>query len=90
QQRHLLRGERTGVRYQLGARVKVRVVRVDIETAKIDFVLAGAAGRASGGEGEMPHAVPVPVVQKPRDQDKKHAKLDTRLADGPKPRKKRP
>ncbi|MGE0358414.1 MAG: ribonuclease R [Burkholderiales bacterium] len=90
QQRHLLRGERTGVRYQLGARVKVRVVRVDIETAKIDFVLAGAAGRASGGEGEMPHAVPVPVVQKPRDQDKKQSRLDARLADGPKPRKKRP
>ncbi len=88
QQRHLLRGERTGVRYQLGARVKVRVVRVDIETAKIDFVLADSAGKAASPEGEMPHAIPVPVVQKPRDQDKKHSKLDTRTSDGPKKKRK--
>jgi ribonuclease R len=38
-QRHLLRGERSGVRYQLGGRVRVRVVRVNLEQAKIDFVL---------------------------------------------------
>ena len=88
QQRHLLRGERTGVRYQLGARVKVRVVRVDIETAKIDFVLVDPAGRARAVEGEMPHTVPVPVVQKPRDQDKKHTKLDTRSTDGPRKKRK--
>jgi len=87
QQRHLLRGERTGVRYQLGARVKVRVVRVDIETTKIDFVLVDGTGRAPSVEGEMPHAVPVPVARKPRDQDKKHTKLDTRLSDGKKKRK---
>ena len=89
QQRHLLRGERTGVRYQLGARVKVRVVRVDIETTKIDFVLVNAAGGAPAVEGELPHAVPVAVAKRPRDQDKKHAKLDTRLSDGKKPRKSR-
>ncbi len=39
QQRHLLRGERSGVRYQLGGRVRVKVVRVNLEQAKIDFVL---------------------------------------------------
>jgi len=88
QQRHLLRGERTGVRYQLGARVKVRVVRVDIETAKIDFVLVDSPGKVRAVEGEMPHSVPVPVVQKPRDQDKKHSKLDTRLKDGGKKKRK--
>ena len=88
QQRHLLKGERTGIRYQLGARVKVRVVRVDIETAKIDFVLVDPAGRARAVEGEMPHTVPVPVVQKPRDQDKKHTKLDTRSTDGPRKKRK--
>jgi ribonuclease R len=87
-QRHLLRGERTGVRHQLGARVRVRVVRVDIETAKIDFVLADSAGKARAPDGEMPHAIPVPVVQKPRDQDKKHAKLDARLSDGPRKKRK--
>jgi ribonuclease R len=88
QQRHLLKGERTGIRYQLGARVKVRVVRVDIETTKIDFVLVDAAGKPRTAEDEMPHAIPVPVVPKPRDQDKKHAKLDTRLTDGAKKKRK--
>ena len=39
QQRHMLRGERTGVKYQLGGRVRVKVVRVNLEQAKIDFVL---------------------------------------------------
>jgi ribonuclease R len=81
QQRHLLRGERTGVRYQLGARVKVRVVRVDLEASKIDFVLADGAPVPAAREGEMPHAVPV-TVQKPRDQDKKQSRIDTRNTDG--------
>jgi ribonuclease R len=90
QQRHLLKGERTGIRYQLGARVKVRVVRVDIETTKIDFVLVDGTGRAPAIEGEMPHAVPVPVAvtKKPRDQDKKQTRMDTRLSDGPRKKRK--
>jgi ribonuclease R len=37
--KHTLRGERTGIKYQLAGRVKVRVVRVNLEQAKIDFVL---------------------------------------------------
>jgi len=37
--KHLLLGERTGQRYRLGDRVQVRVVRVDMESTKIDFVL---------------------------------------------------
>ena len=79
--RHLLRGERSGVRYQLGARVRVRVVRVDIEAAKIDFVLVeGEGARVAGRAGEMPHAVPV-AVTRPRDQDKKLAKAENRLSD---------
>jgi ribonuclease R len=87
QQRHLLRGERSGVRYQLGARVKVRVVRVDIESTKIDFVLVDAAGREPATAGEMPHAVPVAVTKKPRDQDKKLSRLETQLAGVRKPAK---
>ena len=38
--KHLLLGERTAKRFRLGDRVVVRVVRVDIESSKIDFVLA--------------------------------------------------
>ena len=45
--RHQLLGERTGIRYRLGDRVRVRLVRVDMERSRIDFVLSGAqqAGR---------------------------------------------
>jgi ribonuclease R len=38
--RHEMAGERTGVRYRLGDRLRVKVARVDMETSKIDFVLA--------------------------------------------------
>ena len=38
--RHELMGERTKKRYRLGDRVQVKVVRVDLDTTKIDFVLA--------------------------------------------------
>ncbi|HEX7606595.1 MAG TPA: VacB/RNase II family 3'-5' exoribonuclease, partial [Usitatibacter sp.] len=37
--KHTLRGERSGIKYQLAARVKVKVVRVNLEQAKIDFIL---------------------------------------------------
>jgi ribonuclease R len=37
--RHELRGERSGVAWRLGARLRVKVARVDLETTKIDFVL---------------------------------------------------
>jgi len=38
--KHMLSGSRSGVRYQLADRVRVQVVRVNLEQAKIDFVLA--------------------------------------------------
>lgn len=50
--RHELRGERTGARYRLADRVRVQVVRVDLETTRIDFRLVeqeGAARKGSGG-----------------------------------------
>jgi ribonuclease R len=37
--RQELRGERTGMRYQLGSRVKVQVSRVDLDGRRIDFRL---------------------------------------------------
>ncbi len=40
--RHAMIGERTGVRYRLGDRLRVKVSRVDLETSKIDFVLDNA------------------------------------------------
>jgi len=57
--RHELRGERTGKRYQLTGRVNVQVVRVDLESRKIDLRLADSevmsmpspkkSGRGKGG-----------------------------------------
>lgn len=37
--RHEMAGERTGVRYRLGDRLRIKVARVDMETSKIDFML---------------------------------------------------
>jgi ribonuclease R len=36
---HEMAGERSGVRYRLGDRMTIKVVRVDLETARIDFAL---------------------------------------------------
>ena len=57
--RHELRGERTGKRYQLTDKVNVQVVRVDLETRKIDLRLAQAEQDAAGvrpgsGSGDEP------------------------------------
>lgn len=37
---HQLKGERTGIRYRLGDKVRIRVARVDLDDKKIDFDLA--------------------------------------------------
>jgi ribonuclease R len=41
-----LRGERTGVRYAVGSRVRVQVSRVDLDGRRIDFRLVHEAGTA--------------------------------------------
>jgi len=47
--RHELRGDRTGKRYQLTDRLTVQVVRVDLESRKIDLRLAGEPAVAPKG-----------------------------------------
>ncbi len=53
-----LRGDRTGVRYAVGTRVRVQVSRVDLDTRRIDFRLVrdGDGGPASRARGERARA----------------------------------
>lgn len=44
--RHWMLGERTGKRFRLGDKVRVKVARVDLETTRMDFMLAESAEAA--------------------------------------------
>ncbi len=61
--RHALVGERSGRVFQLASRVRVRVARVDLETTKIDFVLADEAG-----EGAPPRDAGATATRAPRER----------------------
>lgn len=63
---HRLQGERTGMVYRLGDRLRVQVAAVNLDDRKIDFVLAepaarGGRRRAKGGESEAPSPSPSPA-----------------------------
>ncbi len=51
---HRLLGERTRKSYRLGDQVRVRVVRVDLDEAKIDFELVDGRGRQGGARRKTP------------------------------------
>jgi len=48
QARHAMIGEKTGRTFQLAGRVQVKVARVDLETAKIDFTLVDGGAAETG------------------------------------------
>jgi ribonuclease R len=73
--RHVMSGERSGKAYRLGDRLRVKVVRVDMESSKIDFVLddgsdaanesaAKADAKSSGGKVQVKSA-PKKAAAKP-------------------------
>jgi ribonuclease R len=68
--RQELRGERTGIRYAVGTRVRVQVSRVDLDGRKIDFRMVtegeAEAGRpARARNGRNVHAQPTPAKNWP-------------------------
>jgi len=68
EQRQELRGERTGIRYAIGTRVRVQVSRVDLDGRKIDFRLMREGeelgARAMKDKGAAPSGVPVKASAK--------------------------
>lgn len=69
--RHQLLGERTGQRYRLGDRVQVQLVRVDMETSKIDFQPIGTTEERSSNKGKRGHG----PAKSPKQFPAKPAKL---------------
>ena len=85
--KHQMLGERTGQRYRLGDRVQVRVVKVDMESTKIDFVLhelidTAGEGRTTGKKpaSDKPGKTTGHSAKLPRDGSKAtgHAKGKTK------------
>ncbi|WOO33710.1 ribonuclease R [Diaphorobacter limosus] len=72
--RQELRGERTGIRYSIGARVRVQVSRVDLDGRKIDFRLVDETGETVQGK-----------PAKARDGGKRPPEQDARLRDASQP-----
>jgi ribonuclease R len=58
--KHQLLGDRTGQRYRLADRVRVRIVRVDLETSRIDFVLAEPPSQSGSAEASGPRRARFP------------------------------
>jgi ribonuclease R len=86
--RQELRGERTGIRYAIGARVRVQVSRVDLDGRKIDFRIVREAdserllGRGRKGESAQRGAAPTAAEQlaavEAQDRQVKRASRKTR------------
>ncbi len=68
--RQELRGERTGIRYAIGSRVRVQVSRVDLDGRKIDFRLVHE-GEALTGRSQRDKAGVAPTSGSSRSASKK-------------------
>ncbi len=75
--RHEMVGERTGVKYRLGDRLRVQVSRVDLETTRIDFVLADASVISHGVKPISEADLILP--ERYRDQARKSGETSVKL-----------
>ena len=91
--RQELRGERTGIRYAIGTRVRVQVSRVDLDGRKIDFRLVREGeelgvramkdkGVSSGGGGGGGNGAPTKASAKRSARNKSDAGGGERTARG--------
>ena len=93
--RQELRGERTGIRYAIGARVRVQVSRVDLDGRKIDFRIVRdadgerllARGRKPEPRGNVASAAEQLASVESQDRDVKRAARKTRAGAGGRPGK---
>ncbi len=88
-ERHQIIGERTRKKFQLADRVNIKVVRVDIETSKIDFMLAGegvgqGAGRSNKRVVDPKEAAALAAPPWQPNQPPKQPKVATILQTGKK------
>ena len=85
--RHELRGERTGIRYQLTDRVTVQVSRVDLDARKIDLRLVSETGIRSALKNEQRRQAddPAPDAARPK---KTRAATVRKTAQAPAPSRK--
>ncbi|TCS70120.1 RNAse R [Sulfuritortus calidifontis] len=74
QARHQMLGERTSKRYRLGDAVRIRVIRVDLDSAKIDFTLVQETRAARATEAKPEAAESAPAKAKPKKAAKPAAK----------------
>ncbi len=73
--KHRLLGDRTRKQFRLADRVKVKIVRVDLETSRIDFVLAGE----TAGALRSPHSPRTPrTPRSPRSRSPVQARKGRR------------
>ncbi|NOT69642.1 MAG: ribonuclease R [Methylophilaceae bacterium] len=82
--RHEMLGERTGVRYRLGDRLRVKVSRVDLETSKIDFMLVADASNHAAYEAPSLKALVKTVARKVASQTKTNGVKSTTKTTAPK------
>jgi ribonuclease R len=95
--KHQMLGERTGQRFRLGDRVRVKLVRANLESNKIDFVLVqpeskavgtGRPGRVTKTVAKVPAKIAAKAVVKPAAKRSAPAAGKTTVAKAVKPARK--